>query len=268
MRALSICALLAAANALGCKAPPKTETLLIAGSSSMRFHIDSVVKGFVARNPTVSVVTEGGGSTGAIVALKHGAIDIADVSRTIAAKEDDSYLRDYLVARDGIAMIVNPANPVTDVTSHQLSRIFRAETTNWAAVGGSKEAIALVNRDAKSHLRRSLEDMVLGGEQVAPGAKTADSAAQVLEAVRSLSGAIGYVTLRSLEAGEAGVKVLKVDGVEMSRPTMLSGRYPLARSFYLVVHMKSSPVAERFIDYALSKEGQEALAKDGLLEVF
>lgn len=265
MRALWICALLAAASALGCREPGKTETLLIAGSSSMRFYIESVVEGFEAQNPTVSVVTEGGGSTGAIVALKHGAIDIADVSRTITAKEDDSYLRDYLVARDGIAIIVNPANPLTDITSHQLARIFRADTTNWASVGGSKEAIALIDRDAKSHLRRSLEDLVLGGEEVAAAAKTADSAAHMLDAVRSMPGAIGYVTLRHLEPG---VKVLEVDGVEMSRSTMLSGRYPLARSFYMVVHMKSSPVAERFIDFALSKDGQELLAKDGLLEVF
>lgn len=265
MRALSICALLAAANMLGCKGPPKTETLLIAGSSSMRFYIASVVKEFAAHNPTVSVVTEGGGSTAGLVALKHGAVDIADVSRTVTAKEDDIYLRDYLVARDGIAVIVNPDNPVTDVTSRQLSRVFRAEVTSWAAVGGKKEAIVLIDRDAKSQLRRSLEDMVLGGEEVVSSAKVARSAAEMLEAVRSTSGAIGYMTLRSLGPG---VKVLKVDGVEMSRPTMLSGRYPLSRSFYLVVYMNASPVAESFIDFVLSKEGQDVLAKDGLLEVF
>jgi phosphate transport system substrate-binding protein len=258
-------AVVVGATLIGCKEPPKTDTLLIAGSSTMRLYMDALVKGFVAHNATVSVVSEGGGSTAAIVALKHGAIDIADVSRTVTAKEDDVYLRDYLVARDGIAIIVNPANPVNDLTSQQLAQIFRGDTVSWGKVGGSKEPIALIDRGAGSQLRRSLEDLVLGGEEVAAPAKVASSSAEMLDAVQSRPTAIGYVTLRKLEPG---VKALRIDGVEMSRPTMLSGRYPLARSFYLVVHMKSSPVAERFIEFVLSKQGQDLFAADGLLEVF
>ncbi len=256
---LFACALLG-----GCKKPAETETLLIAGSSTMRFYIEPVVKAFMADNPSAHVVCEGGGSTAAIVALKHGAIDIASVSRPITAEEDDAYLRDYLVARDGLAIIVNPANPVNDLSMNELARIFEGEIKKWKDVGGGEGAIVLVDRDKKSNVKLSLEDLLLAGEDFT-ASKTAASAAEMLETVRSTSTAIGYVSLHRMGPG---VKALRVNGVEMSRMTMLSGRYPLARSFYLAVHMKVSSLGERFIDFTLSKQGQSLLEADGLLEVF
>jgi phosphate transport system substrate-binding protein len=265
MRKTDAATLLCASMLLGCRQAPKTETLLIAGSSTMRSYMDTVVKGFVAGNPTASIVNEGGGSTAAMVALQHGAIDIASVARTITAKEDDLYTRDYLVARDGIAIVVNEANPVEDVTTKELAAIFRGDIGTWAAIGGRKEPVVLLDRDAGSNVRHSLQDLLLGGDELAATAKVMAGSAEMIAAVRSSPGAIGYVTLRHLGPG---MKALKIGGVTMSRPTMLSGRYPLARSFYLVVHLQPSPLAERFIDFTLSKAGQDLLASDGLLEVF
>ncbi len=256
---LLVCALLG-----GCTKPQATETLLIAGSSTMRFYIEPVVKEFMAENPSTHVVCEGGGSTAALVALKHGAIDIASVSRPITAEEDDAYLRDYLVARDGLAIIVNPANPVNELSTSQLVRVFEGEVTKWKEVGGGEGGIVLVDRDKKSNLKLSLEDLLLAGEDFT-SARTAASAAEMLEIVRSTPTAIGYLSLHKMGPG---VKALRVNGVEMSRMTMLSGRYPLARSFYLAVHMKVSALGERFIEFTLSKRGQDLLASDGLLEVF
>jgi phosphate transport system substrate-binding protein len=257
---LFVCTLLG-----GCKKSQETESLLIAGSSTMRFYIEPVVKEFMAGNPSAHVVCEGGGSTAALVALKHGAIDMATVSRPVTEKEDDVYLRDYLVARDGLGIIVNLANPVNDLSMDQLARIFEGEVTKWKDVGGGEGAIVLVDRDKKSNVKKSLEDLLLAGEDFRAASKTAASAAEMLDTVRSTSTAIGYLTLHKMGPG---VKALRVNGVEMSRMTMLSGRYPLARSFYLAVHMTVSPLAERFIEFTLSKRGQDLLASDGLLEVF
>jgi phosphate transport system substrate-binding protein len=255
----------ASALAGGCRKMPETETLLIAGSSTMQSYLEPVVKAFVAANSSVSIVSEGGGSTAALVALNHGAIDIAGITRTVTAKEDDVYLRDYLIARDGIAIIVNPANSVDNLSREQLTGIFEGTIKSWKAVGGAHQGITVVVRESKSNVRRSVEDLLLAGDELPGGFKTVSSAAEMLEAVKSTPTSIGFLTLRTMGSG---VKGLRVDDVEMTRATMLSGRYPLARSFYLVMHMKVSPLAERFVDFALSKDGQDLLASRGLLEVF
>jgi phosphate transport system substrate-binding protein len=256
---------LAALALAGCKKAKETETLLIAGSSTMRAYLEPVVKAFAAKDPSVNVVSEGGGSTAGLVALKHGAIDVATVARPVTPAEDDVYLRDYLVARDGVAVIVNPANPVNDLSMHQLARIFEGEVTKWREVGGGEGRIIVIDRDKKSHVRKSFEDLVLSGDESARAAKIAASAAELLDTVRSTPAAIAYVTLHKMGAG---VKALRINGVEMTRATMLSGRYPLSRSFYLAVHMNGSSLADRFIEFTLSKEGQSLLADDGLLETY
>ncbi len=257
---LAACALLGS-----CKKPLQTETLLIAGSSTLQHYIQPVVKKFMADNPSIRVVSEAGGPAAALVALKHGAIDIATATRPAAAAEDDIYLREYLIARDGLAIVVNPANPVNELSTTQLGRIFHGEVTKWKDVGGVEGSIVLVDRDKQSNVKKSLEDLLLAGEPCKVTTKMAASSADMLAAVKSTPSAIGYLTLHKLGPG---VKVLRVNGVEMSRITLLSGRYPLSRSFYLAVHLKRSSMAERFVEFSLSKTGQDLLAANGLLEVF
>jgi phosphate transport system substrate-binding protein len=169
------------------------------------------------------------------------------------------------VARDGVAVIVNPANPVSDLSMIQIGHVFGGEAKTWKEVGGGEGDIVVIDRDKKSNLRKSLEDLVLGGEEFAATARTVGSAAEMLDAVRSTATAIGYLPLHKMATG---VRALRVDGVEMSRLTMVSGRYPLARSFFLAVHMKVSPLTERFIEFALSPQGQALFVSGGLIDVF
>jgi phosphate transport system substrate-binding protein len=257
--------LLACTLLCGCKKTKEPDSLLIAGASQLRPRLEHVVKQFVAVNPNARVVCESGGSAAALVALKHGAIDIAMLSRPVAADEDDLYLRDYLIARDGLAIIVNPSNPVSDLSETQLQRIFKGQATKWKDVGGSEGNIVLIDRDKRSSLRQSVEELILDGDTVKTASTIVVSSAEVIAAVKGTPTAIGYITLHKMSPA---VKALRVSGVEMTRLTMLSGRYPLSRSFYLAVHLKASPLAERFIAFTRSPQGQATLAEDGLLPVF
>ena len=257
--------LLACTLLCGCKKTTEPESLLIAGASPLRYRLEQIVKKFVAANPNAHVVCEAGGSAAALVALKHGAIDIAMLSRPVAADEDDLYLRDYLIARDGLAIVVNPSNPVSDLSESQLRRIFKGEVTKWKDVGGSEGKIMLIDRDKKSSLRQSLEELLLDGDTVKSASTAVAAAADVIAAVKATPTAIGYVTLHKMSPA---VKALRVGGVEMTKLTMLSGRYPLSRSFYLAVHLKASALAERFVAFTRGQQGQATLAEDGLLPVF
>lgn len=257
--------LLACSLVFGCKKTKEPESLLIAGASPLRYRLEHVVKKFVTANPAAHVVCEAGGSAAALVALKHGAIDIAMLSRPVAADEDDLYLRDYLIARDGLAIIVNPSNPVSNLSETQLQRIFKGEVTKWKEVGGGEGKIVLVDRDKKGSLRQSLEELLLDGDTIKMASTAVTSTAEIITAVKSTPTAISYITLHRMSPG---VKALRVGGVEMSKLTMLSGRYPLSRSFYLAVHVKATPLAERFIAFTRSPQGQVTLAEDGLLPVF
>lgn len=261
-KVLTICLLLSSCKKVQRQEP---KTILIAGAATMRSNIDGLVKEFVAENPNAQVVCEKGGSAAALVALKHGAIDIAMLSRPVAADEDDNYLRDYLIARDGLAIVVNSANPVNDLTKAQLQSIFLGKITNWKEVGGQDAKIFLVDRNQGSNVKESLETLLLEGDAFKNSSKIAASTKEMIAVVGATPTAIGFVTLRRMDSK---LKALRINGVEMSKMTMLSGRYPLSRSFYLALHIKATPSAERFVAFVRSKRGQELLAKDGLLEVF
>lgn len=249
----------------GCRSdPPARETLLIAGNAAMTRYLKPVVQEFMVRHPRASVICEPGGTTAAVIALKRGAIDIAALSRLVSAEEDDPYLRDYQVCRDGIAVVMNPANPLDSLAMEQLEDIFDGTVTSWKQVGGLDAPITLYVRDKASASSRSFNEMILGGDDPVRGAKTVASASEMLEAIKKDANAIGYMTLRRLSKD---VKTAKIKGIELSRLTMLSGRYPLSRTFYLGLYMKPSRLAEEFVQFTLSKEGQEILAQGGLLPV-
>jgi phosphate transport system substrate-binding protein len=262
--ALLVLGLLASLSS-GCRvSSPPTETLLIAGNAALAKYLEPVVKEFTARNPNVSVVCEPGGNTAGVIALKRGAIDIAAMSRQVTASEDDEYLRDFQVCRDGIAVVVNLANPLAELTRQQLEDTFDGTHTSWKALGGADMPIHVVAREKGSRASRSFSEMVLGGDEAVGTATFVARSDEVIAAVKKDPKAIGYLPLRRVTPE---VKTLKIEGVEMNRLTMLSGRYPLSRAFYLSLYLKAPEVAERFVRFALSAEGQDLFAKDGLLPV-
>ena len=250
---------------IGCNLGSRQETLLIAGSSTMALYLEPVVRTFATHNPQASVVSESGGAAAGVIALKRGAIDLAMIARDLTTDEDDDALRDYLVARDGVAIVVSKSSPVDGLTVKQLAEIASGTLRSWKEIGGPETPIAFIDRPKTTHLRKSFMDLVLGGEEPAVTAKVAESYAHVLQALRSDPYAVSFV---SFHRATDELRALPINGVEMNRATMLSGRYPLTRSFYLAVYKQPSKVAERFIELALSQEGQKLLVEKGLLSVY
>jgi phosphate transport system substrate-binding protein len=263
-RVALLLALAAAVLSASCKPRPPQETLLIAGSSAMKLYMEPVVAAFAAQNPKASVVCEEGGAAAGVIALKREAIDVAMIAREITPEEDADPLRDFLVARDGVAIVVSKANPVAGLTLSQLADIASGAVTSWKTVGGPDVPVALIDRPRTSQLRKSFRDLVLHGEEPARAAVTAKDPDELVKALESNAGALGYVSYHRV----GDLRTLPINGVEMSRVTMLSGRYPLTRSFYLAVYMKPTPLAEAFVSFAMSKEGQALLVDKGLLGVY
>jgi phosphate transport system substrate-binding protein len=250
---------------IGCNVRNGQETLLIAGSSTMALYLEPVVQAFATKNPRASVVSEAGGAAAGVIALKREAIDVAMVARDLTADEDDDALRDYLVARDGVAIVVSKASPIAGLTVRQLADVASGSARSWKEVGGPDAPIAFVDRPKTTHLRKSFMDIVLGGDEPVHPTKVAETSEHVLEALNANALAISFV---SFHRATAEMRAIPINGVEMSRATMLSGRYPLTRSFYLAVYKRPTKVAERFIDLALSKEGQKLLVEKGLIGVY
>jgi phosphate transport system substrate-binding protein len=270
LTARSSLAVIALALLGACHAPETQDTLLIAGSTSLGAYLEPVVEAFKLVHPGGSIVSEPGGSTAGLIALKRGAIDMATIAREVAADEDDVSLRDYLIARDGVAIVVNPRNPVGDLTMHQLTQLLTAEVTDWKALGG-EGPIVLIDRKHESgdptkpsRTRKSLLDLVFSGDDSLRGTREVAGYKDVAEAIRADVHAVGFLSLKDMPGD---LKSVAIEGVPMTRATMLSGRYHLTRSFYLAVYRKPGKLADAFVEFTLSQDGQAILEKQGLLAV-
>ncbi|MCB4757555.1 MAG: phosphate ABC transporter substrate-binding protein [Elusimicrobia bacterium] len=261
----------------GCDQNKPAESLLIAGSSTFLRQTQKLSESFMKKNPEVIVVAEGGGSYAGLIAVRRGAINIAIMSHDIPDDMDDDVVKGYLAAKDGIGIIVNPSNPVENLSVDQIRAIFSGMIRDWSQVGGKKGPIALFCREQGSTSHEGFENMIMRGVDMCRDAVKLSSAAAIDKEVAGNPGAIGYV---STHFEQPGVKYLKVEGVPISKYTILSGRYPLSRSLYFVVaqrelddegdmrsHKKHSERTKNFIDFSRSREGQDILEKEGLYVV-
>ena len=272
-RILFVAALAALASTLGLgcakikerfQHAPAEEVLLVAGSSTMRSFVTPLVDEFKKKETRAIIENQAGGATAGVIALKRGAIDVAMLTRDLREEEDDPQLRNYLVARDAIAILVNTQNPVSNIPRKMLHKVYEGEITSWKALGGPDAPIEILTREPASNAQKSLRDYVLGGDEM-PKGRQVNSREEMIAAVKASPNAIGF---GQLAAVTSDTKELTIDGVPINKLTVLSSRYPLSRSFYLVLYGAAAPGAERFVAFALSKEGQDAFAKQGLLPVY
>lgn len=231
------------------------------GSTSMEKVINSLGESFMAMNKDVKFTYNPTGSGSGIQAVSEGRCDIGLSSRALKDDEKASGLVETVVALDGIAIVVNPENPVSDLDIDTIAKIYTGEITNWKDVGGNDAEIVLIGREAGSGTRDGFES-ITDTKDACQYRQELTSTGDVINTVPQNPDAIGYA---SLSAVGDSVKALTVGGVEATEATVKDGSYVVQRPFVLVTKedTKLSPAAQAFFDYALSADAASIIAAAG-----
>ena len=231
------------------------------GSTSMEKVINSLGESFMAMNKDVKFTYNPTGSGSGIQAVSEGRCDIGLSSRALKDEEKASGLVETVVALDGIAIVVNPENPVSDLDIDTIAKIYTGEITNWKDVGGNDAEIVLIGREAGSGTRDGFES-ITDTKDACQYRQELTSTGDVINTVSQNPDAIGYA---SLSAVGDSVKALTVGGVEATEATVKDGSYVVQRPFVLVTKegTKLSPAAQAFFDYALSTDAASIIAAAG-----
>ncbi len=238
-----------------------TGTVATDGSTSMEKVIGALSESFMANNADTTVTYNPTGSGAGITAVQEGTCDIGLSSRALKDEEKAAGLKETILAYDGIAIIVHPDNPVSDLTIEQIAQLYTGEITNWKDVGGNDAEVVLIGREAASGTRDGFES-ITGTKEKCQYRQELTSTGDVITAVSQNPDAIGYASLASIKDS---VKALNVDGVTPSEATVKDGSYKVQRPFVLVtVEGKAlTPVAQAFFDYATSPDAAAIIAKAG-----
>lgn len=241
-----------------------TDQLIVTGSTTLLPIAEQAAEKFQEENPGVAVLVSGLGSSAGIEAAIAGTSDIATSSRDLKPEETDSGLIDVPVAFDGIAVIVNPQNPIDGLTTDQLRDIYAGKITNWREVGGEDRDIDLVNRDEASGTREAFKKIVMGDSRFDLSAVVLPGTGQVRDVVSRSRGAIGYISVGFVAPRftNTRVKALTVDGVVPSEDTVASQEYPIARTLHFFTLGEPTALAQRYIDFVLSERIQEDVVVD------
>ena len=233
------------------------------GSTSMEKVIGGLGEMFMEMNSNISFTYNPTGSGSGIKAVQEGRCDIGLASRNLKAEEAESGLTETVLAYDGIAIIVNPENPVADLDVATIAKIYLGQITNWSQVGGNDAEIVLIGREAGSGTRDGFES-ITDTEDACQYRQELTSTGDVITAVSQNPGAIGYASVASVKDT---VKALTVAGVAPSNETILDGSYVLQRPFVLVTKADGnlSAAAQAFFDYALSADAHEIITAAGVV---
>ena len=235
------------------------------GSTSMEKVINSLGESFMAMNKDVKFTYNPTGSGSGIQAVSEGRCDIGLSSRALKSDEKESGLTETVLALDGIAIVVSPENPVSDLDVDTIAKIYTGEITNWEDVGGNDAEIVLIGREAGSGTRDGFES-ITGTKDSCAYRQELTSTGDVINTVSKNPNAIGYA---SLSAVGDSVKALTVGGVAATEDTVRDGSYVVQRPFELVTKTGSelSPAAQAFFDYATSSEVADIIANAGAVAI-
>ncbi|HPD89114.1 MAG TPA: phosphate ABC transporter substrate-binding protein [Oscillospiraceae bacterium] len=231
------------------------------GSTSMEKVIGALGEAFTIENPDVKFTYNPTGSGSGITAVSEGRCDIGLSSRALKDDEKAQGLTETVLAYDGIAVIVNPENPVTGLTLEQITKIYTGEITNWSEVGGNDAEIVLIGREAGSGTRDGFES-ITGTADLCQYRQELTSTGDVITTVSQNPDAIGYASLASVKES---VKALAVDDVLPTEETVKDGSYKIQRPFMLVTKTDTalSETAQAFFDYITSADAAEIIANAG-----
>lgn len=231
------------------------------GSTSMEKVIGALGESFMAQNEGVTFTYNPTGSGSGITAVEEGRCDIGLSSRNLKDEEVAKGLTQTVLAYDGIAMIVNPENPVSDLDVDTIAKIYKGEITNWSEVGGNDAEIVLIGREAGSGTRDGFES-ITGTEDACQYRQELTSTGDVITTVAQNPDAIGYA---SLAAVKDTVKALSVGGVVPTEDSVKDGSYVIQRPFVLVTKDGTalSATAQKFFDYVTSADAADIISEAG-----
>lgn len=234
------------------------------GSTSMEKVIGYLSEAYMADNDGTKITYNPTGSGAGIQAVSEGRCDIGLSSRDLKTEEAQS-LNATVVAIDGIAMIVNPQNPVSDLTIEQIAKIYTGEAENWSEVGGSAAPIVLIGREAASGTRDGFES-ITDTKDKCKYTQELTSTGDVVQTVSQNPNAIGYASLASVKDT---VKLVSVEGVTPTNESIQNGTYKIQRDFVFVTpkNKQLSEAAREFMDYASSAAADEMITKAGAVPV-
>ena len=241
-------------------------SISMVGSTSMEKLANALSEAFMEKYPDVTVTAEFVGSGAGVEAVTNGTADIGNSSRSLKDEEKAAGVVENVVAIDGIAVCVDPANEVANLTKEQLTNIYNGTVTNWKEVGGADEPIIVIGREAGSGTRGAFEELV----DLVDGCKYAnelDSTGAVIAKVASTPGAIGYA---SLDALDDSVKALSLEGVEATAENIKAGNYFLSRPFVMATKgeiSEQNELVQAWFDFVLGDEGQQVASEVGLITV-
>ena len=234
------------------------------GSTSVQKIIDAAGSEFTALNPDAKFTYSGTGSSDGIKGAAADTYSFGCSSRDLKTEEQPG-LKVATFAYDGIALIVNPANTVTNLTKEQLTKIFTGEITNWSEVGGADAPIVVVSREDGSGTRSATEELLGFAEKLKADATIKEGNGNVQTTVAGNVNAIGYVSLTFVDKT---VTAVSVNGVKATVDNVLNKTYTLSRPFLIFYDEKKTDAATlAFIDFLMSEDGQKIVTKEGGITV-
>ena len=252
-------------------AAPGSKIILV-GSTSVDPLAQKLAEAYKAKTPDVDIEIQAVGSSAGIKAALDGSATIGMSSRELKEEEIAEGANPLIICREGIAVAVNPENPVQNLSKDQVQKIFMGEITNWKEVGGNDEEIIVVSRESGSGTRGAFEE-ILKIEKEVEGKKISGLVETALQAegtgavkanVASKTNAIGYVSLGYIDET---IKTVQVEGADPTAENITAGTYPVARPFVLVTKGEISETDQAFLDFVMSSEGQAEAEKDGYIRV-
>jgi phosphate transport system substrate-binding protein len=250
----------------------RAEKLVIKGSDTLGAKlVPQLAEQFKAQHPGTTFDIAAEGSTTGIAAIIDGTAQIGMSSRRAkpaevgAASAKSVHLKPTIVAYDGIAVIVNSANPIKSLTKKQVEQIFTGEVADWSAVGGSGGKISVYTRNTSSGTYSDFKELAMKKRDYAGGSQKMAGNEQIAAEVGKNPNGVGYVGLAYTKAG--GVKVVAIDGVQPSVQTVHAKTYPYARPTFYYTNGEPSGIAKQFVDFTISGAGQKIVSQVGFVPI-
>jgi phosphate transport system substrate-binding protein len=242
--------------------------ITLEGSTTLLPIAQRAAEEYMDANSSTDITVRGGGSGVGINSLIAGTCDIANASRAIkdseiqAAASKGRKPKAFVVAMDGIAVIVNNGNPVSELSKKQIADIYTGKITFWSQVGGKNERIVVISRDSASGTFEAFGELALNKQKVVSGALMQASNQSIAAAVAKTPGAIGYVGVGYISPQ---IKAINIEGVRAGKETVLTGKYAYSRPLFMYTNGQPKGEVKSFIDFLLSPDGQKIVEEEGFV---